>query len=96
MAKKKKFGILDAIDVAQQAASAFAAYKSAKADIAKADTKTANAFEDGNKTNPKGAQGGESVQRASGSGTKGRKPGNSQLNTDFVDPPYRKRNIYSA
>ena len=99
MAKKKKgreFGWLDAVETAGQVASAFAAYKSAKADIAKADTKTAKAFEDGNKTNPEGAQGGKSVQRASGSGTKVRNPGNSQLNTDFVDPPHRKRNIYSA
>lgn len=60
MAKKKKFGILDAIDVAEQAANAFAAYKSAKADSGTADKKTTKAFKDGDKTNLQGAEGGAS------------------------------------
>lgn len=63
MAKKKKFGILDAIDVAEQAANAFAAYKSAKADSGTADKKTTKAFKDGDKTNLQGAEGGVSTKR---------------------------------
>ena len=97
MAKKKKFGILDAIETAQAVASAYSAYKGAKADASTtADKKTTDAFEDGNKTNRKGAEGGKSVQRASGSGTKGQNPSNSQLNTGWTDAPLRKKNIYGA
>lgn len=71
MAKKKKFGIMDAVDLAQSAAQAFGTFKAAQ--------KTTNEFDKGTATDLKGAEGGVSKKPTNPQ----RKP--SQLNTDLIE-----------
>lgn len=78
MGKKKKFGLTDALELATHAATMVGHFKDAQA-------VTKKAFEDGNKTNLGGAEGGKSPKTPKSKTGRG----SSQLALDEIDK-YRK------
>jgi|TARA_Y100000033_G_scaffold37574_1_gene36634 hypothetical protein len=77
MAKKKKFGIMDAVELAESAAQAFSTFKAAQKTTA--DSKTAKKFDEGASTNLPGSEGGVSKKPTNQKRTP------SQLNTDLIE-----------